>query len=83
MIFTHDVRVFPDSSCLVGNSSFQNLMYALCYYTKHKINGVFLYDPTVRIVVSMFGVNNYLTMWLDLSVNIACYIELYMLYSYS
>ena len=63
------MRVFPDNSCLVGSCSFKNLSSAVYYYTKHKINGVFLYDPTVRSVVNMFSVNNFQPMWLDLLID--------------
>lgn len=60
------MRVFPDNSCLVGGSSFKDLSSAVYYYTKHKINGVFLYDPTVRSVVNMLSVNNLQPYWSDL-----------------
>ena len=60
------MRVFPDNSCLVGGSSFKDLSSAVYYYTKHKISGVFLYDPTVRSVVNMFSVNNLQPYWSDL-----------------
>ena len=58
--------MFPDNSCLVGGSSFKDLSSAVYYYTKHKISGVFLYDPTVRSVVNMFSVNNLQPYWSDL-----------------
>ena len=64
------MRVFPDNSCLVGSCSFKNLSSAVHYYTKHKINGVLLYDPTVRSVVNMFSVNYFQSMWIYLLIDL-------------
>jgi len=44
-IFRHEVRVFPDNSCIIGpESSFDDLPAAIEYYKKHKISGVYLYE---------------------------------------